>query len=665
MAKRKYNKKSDYWKKFEEGEQQARASYVVPPSSGDIVPDLLGEPFYTSDASYNEVAKARTNLTTSSRSGTRTNRAAYVNPHDRFSSIRVGLLPYDYAADGVSARDSIELCQKAYANVAIFRNAIDIMAEFTNTEVYLEGGTRKSREFFTEWFKKINLINIKDQYFREYYRSGNVFFYRVDGKFKADDYAKLMNQVGSINPSANKIPLRYILLNPYDIIAKNASSFAVDGYEKILSNYEMARLKSPQTEEDMEIFQSLEPEVQELIKKGSYQKNGVNIKLDPFRLSYSFYKKQDYEPFAIPFGFPVLEDINAKLELKKMDQAITRTVENVILLITMGADPDKGGINANNLKAMQNLFKNESVGRVLVSDYTTKAEFIIPELNRVLGPEKYDILNEDIKQGLQNIVIGEEKYSATQVKAQIFIDRLKEARHGFLNDFLQREVKRVSQELGLRSYPTVRMKDVDMRDETQLMKVSTRLMELGILTPQQGMDMFETGRFPEAKDIAPAQGNFVREREEGYYNPLVGGVPMAAPTGGGAVPPKNTTPRQAGRPEGTTGIPLNDATYSRANIQQTVYEIEEFIVKARGKMLKKLGVKKASEAQQATLDKLCESIVCSKGKESWVETLESCVKDFNKIERLDTLKEVLDISNTHNLEAYPAAILYHSNEKKS
>ena len=82
-------------------------------------------------------------------------------------------------------------------------------------------------------------------------------------------------------------------------------------------------------------------------------------------------------------------------------------------------------------------------------------------------------------------------------------------------------------------------------------------------------------------------------------------------------------------------------------------------------MLKKLGVKKASEAQQATLDKLCESIVCSKGKESWVETLESCVKDFNKIERLDTLKEVLDISNTHNLEAYPAAILYHSNEKKS
>ena len=85
-------------------------------------------------------------------------------------------------------------------------------------------------------------------------------------------------------------------------------------------------------------------------------------------------------------------------------------------------------------------------------------------------------------------------------------------------------------------------------------------------------------------------------------------------------------------------------------------------------MLKKLGISKAknaSEAQLEAFDKLCESIVCSKDKESWVETLESCVKDFNKIQQLDTLDEVLDISNTHNLEVYPAAILYHSNERKS
>tara|TARA_Y100000004_G_scaffold193636_1_gene256545 strand:- start:232 stop:2196 length:1965 start_codon:yes stop_codon:yes gene_type:complete len=654
MAKRKYTKRSEYWTKFDTNQHPSI------PETSEALPELLGEPFYTSTASYSQISKARRQATsTSDFGGARTNRAAYRPLIDRFSSIRTGLLPYEYASDGVTARDAIELCQKAYANVAVFRNAVDIMSEFTNTDIYLEGGTRKSREFFYEWFKRVNIINLKDQYFREYYRSGNVFLYRVDGKFKAEDYAKLINQVGAINASTNKIPLRYILLNPYDIIAKRATTFNNGVYEKVLSEYEIARLRSPQTEEDLAIYQSLDPETQTSIQNGSYPNTGLKIPLDPRRLAFSFYKKQDYEPFAIPFGFPVLEDINAKMELKKMDQSITRTVENVILLITMGADPEKGGINPNNLAAMQNLFKNESVGRVLVSDYTTKAEFIIPELNLVLGPEKYQILNEDIKQGLQNIVVGEEKFNSTQVKAQIFIDRLQESRYGFLNDFLNREIKRIAKGLGFRSWPEAKMKDIDMRDEVQLMRASTRLMELGIITPKQGMEMFHNGKFPEPDELEDAQKEFLEDREQGYYNPIVGGVPVIAPAGGASGPRK-----EAGRPEGTTDIPLANATYSRANIQKTIYDIDSLIHDAKDKFMKKLKAKKLTENQNDMISNLCESIVCSQNKESWAETLESCVKDFNEIENLQTLKEVLDISTQHTLEPYPAAILYHSHEKQ-
>ncbi len=652
MAKRKYTKRSDYWKKFTHPSQTIGEE----PS-----PELLGEPFYTSDASYSSVSEARRqDASTSGFSGSRTNRSAYVTQKERFSSIRRGLLPYEYGSDGVTCRDAIELCQKAYCNVAVFRNAIDIMSEFTNTDIYLEGGSKKSREFFYEWFKKVNIIGLKDQYFREYYRSGNIFLYRIDGKFKADDYAKLINQVGNIGATANKVPLKYILLNPYDVIARRSTTFTTGGvYQKVLSEYEIARLGSPQTEEDLAIFEALDQEIKDSINNGSYSNKGIKINLDPKRLSYSFYKKQDYEPFAVPFGFPVLEDINAKMELKKMDQAITRTVENVILLITMGADPEKGGVNPNNMAAMQNLFKNESVGRVLVSDYTTKAEFIIPELNRVLGPQKYQILNEDIKQGLQNIVVGEEKFNATQVKAQIFIDRLQESRYGFLNDFLNKEIKRIAKDLGFRSWPEAKMKDIDMRDEVQLMRASTRLMELGIITPEQGMEMFHNGKFPEPDQLDSAQQDFLEDREKGYYNPIVGGVPVYSPDAKASGPKK-----EAGRPEGTTDIPLANAKYSRSNIQKTIYDIDSFIHDAKDKMISHLEVSKLSEAQEEMVSNLCESIVCSHNKEYWGETLESCVKDFNEIENLDTLEEVLDISAQHTLETYPAAILYHSHEKQ-
>ena len=75
------------------------------------------------------------------------------------------------------------LCQKAYANVAIVRNTIDITTEFANTDIYLDGGTERSREFFQKWFEKIKLWKLKDQYFREYYRSGNIFLYRISRRF--------------------------------------------------------------------------------------------------------------------------------------------------------------------------------------------------------------------------------------------------------------------------------------------------------------------------------------------------------------------------------------------------------------------------------------------------------------------------------------------------
>ena len=113
-----------------------------------------------------------------------------------------------------------------------------------------------------------------------------------------------------------------------------------------------------------------------------------------------FYKNKTTNP-SLYFWIPVLDDINWKMELKKIDQAIVRTVENVILLITMGTEPDSG-INPHNLKAMQELFRMK-VSAELGIDYTTKAEFVIPDLKKVIGVEKYAIVNEDIREGLQNI----------------------------------------------------------------------------------------------------------------------------------------------------------------------------------------------------------------------------------------------------------------------
>ena len=655
--KRKYTKKSEYWNKFQQKQSIEEALATNPLlQNSTYSPSLEGSAYFdnTSKASYNRAGS-------SAPSRSRVNRIHRVVQRDKFSNIREGLLPFDYAVNGINVRDTIELCQKAYANVAIFRNAIDIMAEFSNSEIFLDGGSRKSRDFITAWFKKIKLWKLTDQYFREYYRSGNIFFYKIDGKFNTEDFIKMTKTYGSV--SVNKIPIKYILLNPFDIVARRTTGYETTGvYAKVLSEYEIERLKNPKNDYDREVYEGLPKNIKDNFKMNGYQPDGAKIELEPERLRYSFYKKQDYEPFAVPFGYSVLEDINMKLEFKKIDQAIVRTIENVILLITMGNEPSKGGINHNNLAAMQELFRNESVGRVLVSDYTTKAEFVIPDMNKILGYEKYRIVNEDIKEGLQNIIVGSEKYSNTAVKAEIFLERLKESREAFLNDFLQPEIQQVCKNMGFRNYPTARFKEVDTKDSTQTQRVATRLMELGLITPEQGMDVINKGVFPESEEVGKSQEQFVEQRKMGYYNPIVGGVPMIEPDEEEEKKETQNVPGVPGRPAGTNGIPqeVSRANISAENVTKTIEaseKLESFCKKTARKHFK---IKRLNKNQNNMLEDLCKKIVIAKSQDEWEQVAESCIKDNNKILKLDILDEIAQTAADHRLTDYSAAIVYHS-----
>ena len=396
---------------------------------------------YGTDLSDNKRAKiAEIRAST----GLRRNAAATNERADRFTNIDKGIIPFRYSnyvknLSTLDVRDAIILCQKAYYNVAVFRNTIDLMSEFSSSPIYLNGGSQKAREFFQAYFKKINIASFQDQFFREYYRSGNVFTYRFDTSLTNEQLLKITQTFGSRLKSiaengSVKLPARYTIVNPADVYVGGAVNYAFNIYYKLLSDYELERLREPKTDEDIEVYEALTEDIKQKIKNknNSY----ILVPLDKTKLAAVFYKKQDYEPLSIPMGFPVLDDINWKLEMKKMDMAVTRTMQQAVLLVTMGTDPDKGGVNQKNLQAMQALFENQSVGRVLIADYTTKAEFVIPDIGNLIGPQKYEVVDRDIQIGLNNILIGSEKFANQSIKVQVFIQRLKQAREVFINEFI-------------------------------------------------------------------------------------------------------------------------------------------------------------------------------------------------------------------------------------
>ena len=216
---RPYNKKSEYWDKFKaDPEPSASLEELLESSTSrageEVTPASSGEPYYAKAAYSRNVGQISQNAGTTSR----VNRITSAPKPNKYANIAEAGLPYAYRDSYVTPRESILLCQKAYANIAIFRNAIDVMSEFSNSELYLEGGSEKARAFVEKWLDRIQIWRIKDQYFREYYRSGNVFMYKLDSKFSTEDLIKLNQVYGADQKSASsrKIPIRYIFLNPYD-----------------------------------------------------------------------------------------------------------------------------------------------------------------------------------------------------------------------------------------------------------------------------------------------------------------------------------------------------------------------------------------------------------------------------------------------------------------
>jgi hypothetical protein len=615
------------------------------------------EPLMVSTASAYE-AKASVS---SSETPLRRNKAATINRTDKYKNIDEGLIPFRYATSvsnysNMDIRDAVVLCQKAYYNFAIFRNTIDLMTEFSCSDIYFKGGSQKSRDFFSALFKKINLFDLQDQFFREYYRSGNVFIYRFDTKVKEEDINKIYQTFGLISRAANlKLPARYIIINPADVQIGGSINFSIGRYYKLISDYELERLKNPKTDEDLEVLNSLPPETKKLIKQKTV---GVLIlPLDPERISAVFYKKQDYEPFAVPMGFPVLEDINWKAEMKKMDMAVARTTQQAILLVTMGADPDKGGINQKNLQAMQSLFENQSVGRVLIADYTTKAQFVIPDIGALLGPQKYEIVDRDIYIGLNNILVGNEKYANEKIKIQVFVERLKQARESFLNNFLFPEIRRISKELGFKNYPTPYFEDIDLKDDIQYSRVYTRLVELGVLTPEEGISAIETGRLPSADDSISSQQKFRELKDQGLYQPLIGGAKMGEP----------------GRPAGSTGIPQSTKNISPVGqgrqSKATLFNLEKiknnFILasklqdKIEASLREKHSIRKLSKQQKDVAFEIAKIIVSNESPENWDNSTLIYVED-PKDKNLDMISKIESIAAEHSVDTYVASILYHS-----
>lgn len=602
----------------------------------------------------------------------RRNKAATTQRTDPYYFIENGVDPYrgdsrgnKSGNDAISVRDTIILTQKAYYNFSDFRNIIDVMTEFSTNNIYFRGGTQKSRDFCTKFFRNMNLLGLQDKVFREFYRSGTVPIYKYEGLISGEYINNLNKVYGSDLSKALKtvtLPIKYVILNPANIIVAGNISFSSPEFYQRLTPYEIQRLKSPRTEEDQQFFDTLDQNIKKLIKTGIVDQN-IDILLDPKYTYLLFNKKQDYEPMPIPMGWPVLSDLNWKAEMKAIDMAVARTTQRVVLLVKTGYESKDGDymVDPKVIQAIKDLFASESVGKILIGDWTTEAEFVIPDIADILDPKKYDQVNEDIRAGLNNILIGtNEKFANQSIKVKIFIQRLQQSREVFLNDFLKPEIKKICKDMGFRKFPEPYFENLDLKDEDIFNRLITRLTEIGVLTPEECFVAMETGRLPTGEESLESQQAYKKARDKGLYTPLIGGGKNDAN--------QNMTGRPAGTksPQTTKKIVPSKAedSYSLNKIKDNMVLASHLFTKVKDKARKKYDVDELNPEQEEVLDLICEQIIINEMPEQWTKAT-TINKYLNNpsFKNEEKYNEVIDISNEHQISNLVAGILHVSKKE--
>jgi len=418
-------------------------------------------------------------------------------------SVRPGFTSMDYHAfrpDEQVPREQkrmIKMCMDAYSKVGIIRNIIDLMGDFGSQGISLVHQNKSAEKFFKQWFKKCNGKERSERFLNTLYRCGNVVVYRSNANV-TPELSKYMKSVANDikveipNMTRNVIPWRYNFFNPLNVGMKDGELNLFMGKKSFNLSTNIFNDKFKNGDIPPNILETLPTKVKRAIQRGEKK-----IPLDEERLQVFHYKKDDWQMWANPMIYAILDDIIMLEKMRLADlSALDGAISNIRLWTLGNLDhkilPNRAAIN----KLRDILASNVGGGTM---ELVWGPELSYTESNsqvyKFLGSEKYQSVLNSIYAGLgvpptlTGMAGNGGGFTNNFISLKTLVERLQYGR-SLLTKFWQHEIELVRKAMGFRYAAEIHYDQMSLADDAAEKNLLLQLADRDIISHETVLERF-------------------------------------------------------------------------------------------------------------------------------------------------------------------------------
>jgi hypothetical protein len=390
-----------------------------------------------------------------------------------------------------------------YSRVGLVKNVIDLMSDFACQGIRLVHPNKRIEKFYRNWFDKVRGEDRSERFLNNLYKAGNIVINRQTAKISVKVADNLYKSIASpdliINADEMKvekreIPWRYTFIDPtyVDVVGGSLSSFVgKKSYAITMPPMLRKLINSPKTPEEKAIVDQLPPQLIEASKsKKSYA-------LDPDKTLVFHYKKDDWQIWAYPMIYAIMDDINIIEKLKLADLAALDGAISNIRIFKLGSLEHKIAPTAAAASKLGDILQNNVGGGTMDIVWGPDIELLQSNTNvhQFLGEGKYTPHLNSIYAGLGIPPTLTGTYGAAGttnnfISLKTLTQRLEYGRKVLVN-FWKYEIAMVQKAMGFKYPAKIEFDKMDLSNEDAEKALLVQLADRNLISDEMLQKMFD------------------------------------------------------------------------------------------------------------------------------------------------------------------------------